>query len=146
MAETGNTKTLGIHKICMFSLVAIGSDGRLLYEKNIETACNDTQLASKECTKKFISHLLELEPWFKEMLQIDKSDKPSEADMDKLFSDTKCQICENDLDWEFDLWPAVYEKELIKRGLRSKRLLVTDVPDSETDERYSVIQHHHLHR
>ena len=71
----------------MFSIVCIGSDGRLLYERIIETASDDDAVAAKACTKKFIDLLLRLEPWFKGMLAEDKSDKPSEADMDKLFSD-----------------------------------------------------------
>ena len=71
----------------MFSLVIIGSDGRLLHEKIIEAAADDDQLATKKCTSKFISYLLQIEPWLKDMLAIDRSDKPSEADMDKLFSD-----------------------------------------------------------
>jgi len=142
--ESSNTKTKGVHKICMFSICAIGSDGRLLYERNIETAASDNDIATKQCTKKFISLLLELEPWFKDLLGTDLSLPPSAKDIDKLFEDKSCVICEKDFDWSRDIWPSCYKQEIIKRGLRSERLLVTDVPDPD-DDKYSIIQHHHLH-
>ena len=78
----------------MFSLVAIGADNRLLYEKVFETAESNAELATKKCTKMFLDALLDLEPFFLDLLAVDRSDPPTEADYDNFFSCTSCVICE----------------------------------------------------
>ena len=78
----------------MFSMVAIGADNRLLYEKVFETAETNAELATKKCTKMFLDALLNLEPFFLDLLAVDRSAPPTEADYDRFFSCSHCVICD----------------------------------------------------
>ena len=90
----GKSTIDAIHRPIMFAICAVGASGELLRERLIMCAESDLDLSKKSCAKKFVNYLLEEESYFKSLLQTDFSKPATDADYDKFYSDTSCNICE----------------------------------------------------